>query len=883
MTCPRRDAAGVATRVPISRTAGLPGLTGEAAAARLAREGPNLIPAHRTRPAMLTLAEQYVHFFALLLWVAGLLAIVAGMPQLGAAIFVVILVNGTFAFLQEHRAERAAGKLRNLVPRRTRVLRDGEWRDTEAADLVTGDVVHLEAGDRVPADLRLAEPLGLLVDVSTMTGESVPEQPGPGARVFAGTFIVAGETTAEVTDTGPGTRLAGLVELTATARRRKTPLAAELDRLVRQIALIALGVGGAFFGLALLVGTEPSEGFLLAIGVTVALVPEGLLPTVTLSLAFGAQRMAGRKALVRHLESVETLGATTFICTDKTGTLTANEMQVVQAWTPQGAAIVRGDGYAPVATVECKPGAAAAMRELAFVAAVASEGRSVERDGRWRAEGDPMEAALFSFSLRLAAGDIEAARDTVVETFPFEAHARRMSVLLPGWLALKGAPEDVLHLCRDQELATRAGSAVESMAAAGLRVLAVARRGAPPASATREALERDLDLLGLVGLQDPPRPHVPASIAACRAAGIRLAMVTGDHPLTATAVARQIGLWTGASVCLTGAQLSDDLAELGQQVDRDGVVLARVAPEQKLMVARALKARGHILAMTGDGVNDGPALEEADVGVAMGAGGTDVAREAADLVLLDDDFATIVAAVEEGRATFENIRRFLTYHLTDNVAELTPFAIWALSAGEFPLALGVLQILCLDIGTDLLPALALGAEDADESGAPPVSGRHIVDGGVLRRAFGVLGPAEAAVEMLAFVATCWFAGWRPGEGFPGGETLLAASGAAFAAVVLGQMANAFACRSAGLPAWRSGWRGNRFLLWAVGVELLLLVFFLYVPPVADVLDHAPPTAAGAAVAVLAIPAVVVADGAYKRAQIVRATDTRPGARSPRPS
>jgi magnesium-transporting ATPase (P-type) len=341
-------------------------------------------------------------------------------------------------------------------------------------------------------------------------------------------------------------------------------------------------------------------------------------------------------------------------------------------------------------------------------------------------------------------------------------------------------------------------------------------------------------------------------------------MVTGDHPATAAAIATQVGLRDEHGLVLEGRDLPDDDQVLAALVDRDGIVLARVDPETKLRIARALRRRGHVVAMTGDGVNDGPALQEADIGIAMGDGGTDVAREAADLVLLDDDFATIVAAVEHGRATFANVRRFLTYHLTDNVAELTPFVIWALSGGRFPLALGVLQILCLDIGTDLLPALALGAEDPspDVLRRPPWR-RHLLDRGLVRRVFGVLGPAEAAVEMLAFVVAFAVAGWRPGQSFPEGHVLLAASGAAFAAVVLGQMANAFACRSSTRPA-SVGWRSNRLLLGAVGVELVLLGGFLYLPPVAELLDHAGPPLAAGLVAVAAFPTVVLVDALHKR-------------------
>ncbi len=342
-------------------------------------------------------------------------------------------------------------------------------------------------------------------------------------------------------------------------------------------------------------------------------------------------------------------------------------------------------------------------------------------------------------------------------------------------------------------------------------------------------------------------------------------MITGDHPATATAIAREVGLIGDPPVVVEGRDLPDDVEVLGALVDRDGIVLARIDPEHKLLIARALRGRGHVVAMTGDGVNDGPALHEANIGIAMGGVGTDVAREAADLVLLDDDFATIVAAVEQGRATFANIRRFLTYHLTDNVAELTPFVIWALSGGRFPLALGVLQILALDIGTDTLPAVALGADPPNNRTLehPPATG-HLLDRIVARRVFGVLGLSEAFMAMAAFVATFFAAGWRPGSPFPTGSTLAAASGAAFAAVVLAQAANVFACRSRSQPVWRVPVRTNRLVVVAVVVEVALLALFLWVPAVADLLDQANPTAAGWAVAFLAPVVLLLADAFDKR-------------------
>ena len=637
--------------------------------------------------------------------------------------------------------------------------------------------------------------------------------------------------------------------------------------MVRTISLIAIGVGAASFGAALLLGTPPADGFVFGIGVTVALVPEALLPTVTLALAIGAQRMARADALVRRLESVETLGSTRFICTDETGTLTRNEMAVVVVWTPAGRARILGEGYAPTGRIETDtPGAAAAVRDAARAAARCSTGRVRLEGGRWRAVGDPMEAALDAFARRAGLSpDDERRMEPDRRRFPFDPRRRRMSVVAGGRVYVKGAPDAVIPRC--VRGGDGAGAALESFAGRGLRVLAVAARDATDDPTDPERAESGLTLLGLLALEDPPRPEVAASIEACRRAGIRVAMVTGDHPGTARAVALEVGLAGPDDPVLTEADLPAEDELLGEVVDRDGIVLARISPEAKLLIAWALRRRGHVAAMTGDGVNDAPALHEADIGVAMGRSGTDVAREAADLVLLDDDFATIVRAVEHGRAVFANVRRFLTYHLTDNVAEVTPFLAWALSGGRVPLALGVLQILALDIGTDTLSATALGAEppEPDVLRGPPARGR-LLDRTVALRAFGLLGPLEAAAAMLGFLATFAAAGWRPGEPFPGGHARLAASGAAFATVVLAQTANAFACRSAALPPWRLGWWSNRLLVGAASIELLIAGAALVAPPLAAALGHAPPPAVGWAVAVASIAAVLGADALWKAAR-----------------
>jgi magnesium-transporting ATPase (P-type) len=840
------------------------GLSSAEALALLARDGPNELPPPRRRSALGRLADQLLHFFAVMLWVAGGLAFLADLPELGVAIYLVIVFNAVFAYVQESRADHAAERLRGLLPRRIMVRRDGLPVPIDAREVVLGDVLLLDSGDRVPADAVACTANSLLIDSSMLTGESVPSHTVAGDQIFAGTFVVEGEAEAVVVASGAGTRLAAIAELTTGSTAPESPLTLELNRVVRTISIIAVSVGGLFFILSLLIGNPASDGFVFALGVTVALVPEALLPTVTLSLAWGAEQMARRQVLVRHLDAVETLGSTTFICTDKTGTLTRNQMTVVQAWTPTGSAVASEPGYDPTATVVLTdPDARDGIARVALVGARCSAGYAVKEDGQWCARGDPMEVAVDVFARRLGLDTVaDRAQTTVTARFPFDPRRRRMSVIVGGDVLVKGAPEGVLPLCDDT---AAAAGIVEVFTGKGLRVLAVAGRPVGDRTPTSAAeAEAGLHLYGLLALQDPPRQDVRAAIDACRGAGIKIAMITGDHPATAAAIATEVGLRDPDGLVISGPDLPEDEGVLGALLDHDGAVVARVSPEDKVRIARALRARGHVVAMTGDGVNDGPALHEADIGIAMGQSGTDVAREASDLVLLDDHFVSIVAGVEQGRTTFLNVRRFLTYHLTDNVAELTPFVVWALSGGRFPLAIGVLQILALDIGTDTLSAVALGAEPpaAHSLERPPVSGR-LMNGTVMRRAFGLLGPVIAAATMAAFVAALLAAGWRPGDDFPEGHALAAASGAAFMTVVIAQTANAFACRSSSRWPGALGWATNRLLIPAASIELLFSFVVLFVGPIAAELGHANPPAIGWVIAVLAAGLVLAVDALSK--------------------
>jgi calcium-translocating P-type ATPase len=838
------------------------GLTSREAQERLARDGPNLLPEGERRHPLRQFAAQLTHLLALLLWVAVVLALLAGMPALSVAIAVIVILNALFAFWQEHRADRSADRLRRLLPTTSRVLRDGRATTVDAAELVVGDIVLLSAGDRVGADLRVEVGHELSSDESMVTGESGSVSHGRGDMLLAGTYVVQGEGEARVVAVGAATAIAGISALARSANRAASPLTQQLDRVVRVIAMIAAATGVLLGVGALLLGLSATDAFLFGVGVSVALVPEGLLPTVTLSLARGAQLMAGRQALVRRLDAVETLGATTFICTDKTGTLTLNRMSAREVSTAYGVVHVDGAGYEPVATLTGSDAARAAAREIATAALACVTGRVHRRDGDWVSEGDPMEAALHCLALRCGVDDTP---DRTARRRPYTSDRLMSSCGQGDQVFVIGAPERVLDRCLTAPAS--ASRELEELVAGGRRVLAVARRSWP--DGTPGDWERGLTYLGLVALEDPPRDDVAEALEACRTADIRVAMVTGDHPRTAEAIAREVGLLGPTGIVIEGADLPDDDAELGLLLDRgDGVVVARVSPTDKFRIARVLHDRGHVVAMTGDGVNDAPALREADVGVAMGASGSDVAREAADLVLLDDHFGTIVAAVELGRATFQNVRRFLTYHLTDNVAELTPFALWAVTGGHFPLAIGVLQVLALDIGTDMLPALALGAEPADPRVLQGRRPQTVVDRSLVLRSFAVLGATEAIASMLAFTVVLLTGGWVWGTE-PTDRVLAVASGTAFAAIALGQMANAFACRSGSRPVWRLRPTGNPLVLFAVAAEVLLLVAFLGLPPLRDLLGGSWPTATGWLVAAASPVAVILVDAAAKALRMRR--------------
>lgn len=862
----------------------LQGLTQAEAKERLQRFGPNVICEVKGKPLYLKFLANFTHLMAILLWVGGIVAIIAQMPQLAIAIWMVNVINGAFSFWQEYRAEKATEALRKMLPHHVRVLREGEEQRVPAEEIVRGDVLLLSEGDRIAADGRLVEESELRTDQSTLTGESHPVRKTSEAvlrtdlahvelpnLVFAGTSVAAGTGKAVVSATGMNTEFGKIAHLTQSLGEEPSPLQKELITLTKVVTLVAVVVGFVFFLLALLLtGVTLAESFIFAMGMIIAFVPEGLLPTVTLALAMGTQRMAKRHALIKRLSAVETLGCTTVICTDKTGTLTQNEMTVRHIWLPGRRFTVTGVGYAPEGQIleagkRLPTPVAGDLRRLLVGSALCNNARLLPPNGessRWTVLGDPTEAALLVAALK-GGLDLEAEAKTYprLRELPFESHRKRMSTIhqipIPksheqNRIAyVKGAPKEVLGLCTrvwkdsqelplDESLRAAIMAANDEYARNGLRVLAVAQRSlggrvTSLSEYTAQTIEQDLTFLGLIAMMDPPRPEVLAAVDKCRRAGIRVVMITGDYGLTAESIARRIEIVRSAHPrIITGADLDSMNDAALKEALQEEVIFARVAPEHKLRVVSALQEMGHVVAVTGDGVNDAPALKKADIGVAMGIAGTDVAKEAADMILTDDNFASIVNAVEEGRAVYDNIKKFTTYIFTSNTPEAVPFIVWAFSRARIPIALNVMHVLCIDLGTDIMPALALGAEPPEPGvmDKPPRSLKeHVVTVPLLIRAYMYLGPLQSLAAMAAFYFQYWTNGyWGQWMDLPSsGHLYQSATAMALAAVVTTQIGNLFAQRtnrisSFCLPLF------NNLLLWVgIATELLLITCITYVP------------------------------------------------------
>jgi calcium-translocating P-type ATPase len=848
------------------------GLTSAEAQRRLLQYGPNELRRRRGLRWPAELAAQLTHPLALLLWAAAALSFAVGNGVIAIAVLLVIFLNAGFALAQELQAERAVEALSRYLPQKATALRDRRPSAVDVAELVPGDVVVLEEGERVPADVRLVQG-ALEIDMSTLTGESAPvlrsaelvdvDVPRLTARdlAFMGATCTEGDARAIVFATGMHTELGRIAALSQRVEVERSPLERQVRRVAWLIAGVAVAMAIAFVPVAVLgAGLSIKNAIVFAVGLLAGNVPEGLLPVITLALAVAVRALAKRGAVVKRLSAVETLGSTDVICTDKTGTLTENRMHPVAAWTRKGLTElgIASEDKRPERSVD------EALAALAQ-GAVACNNARLEPSGEHI--GDPTEVALM-----LAGGELGGSTDPDerqrgrVALFHFEPHLKLMSTADRDgdqrWLHTKGAPEAVLARCKT--MLDRQGELVEldnpgrkqvvdqvaRFSAHGLRVIAVARRQLPdgPLPKQREQLETGLTLLGLVAMEDPPRPEVAAAVASCHRAGIRIIVITGDHPLTAAAIARRVGIGGDGEPRTVMADAIETIPqrELTELLANDEeLVFARATPEAKLRIAETLRELGHVVAMTGDGVNDAPALRRADIGVAMGVAGTDVAREAATMVLSDDNFATIVAAIEAGRRVYDNVRKFIVYIFAHATPEVVPFLVFALSGGLIPLPLTVLQLLAFDVGSETLPSLALGRDPAEPGSMdqpPRPANEGVIRTPMLVRAWLFLGVLVAALSIGGFFFVLLGAGWHPGApvgaGHPLHHAYLEATTMSFVGMIAGQIGTAFAVRTRRASLRSIGVFSNRYLVLAIGGVVLLAALFVYAPPLQSLLSTA---------------------------------------------
>jgi P-type Ca2+ transporter type 2C len=909
------------------------GLGEDEAFRRLSEHGHNTLPAKVGRPIIYRFFDQFTTLFAIMLEAAAVLVFFAAMLSHGSdrqdqinvmvAIIGVVLLNGVIGFFQEYRAEKATEALQKLVPANAKVVRDGEVTIVAAADLVPGDVIVLEEGDSISADARVIRQYEMSTINIALTGESdaVRKTADPIIEeelavinmpnlVFMGTTVAAGTGRAIVFQTGLNTEFGRIFSLTAGVSEEKSPLQREIDRMARTVSMIALACGVLLFILALAIfNFGMVSALLFALGVMVALVPEGLPATMSVALAIGVQRMAKVQALIKKLAAVETLGSTNVICTDKTGTLTKAEMTVKALYVGGQEIEVTGAGYAPeggfmigdtaLPRDEAKRRLELMMRAMTFC----NDAKVLppSEDNGWRVIGDPTEGCLL-VAAQKAGFDLqnELIERPKIYELPFESVRKRMSVVHvegDGQKAfVKGAPSETIGRCTGvrfdgdvmpmtDELRERITAQNDEMSRQALRVLAVCERDLPNelTDYTPDAVEKDLTFLGLVGMIDPPRPEVSEAVAQALTAGIRIIMVTGDYGLTAEAIARRIGIVRGdrAVRVITGIDLEamsqDDLKE--ELTKPQDVLFARVAPEHKMEVVSALKEMGQIVAVTGDGVNDAPALKKADIGVAMGLSGTDVSREAATMILLDDSFASIIKAVEQGRGVYANVKKMVTYIFSHNMAELFPFVFAALT-GMSLVPLGALQVLAIDLGSDVLPGLALGTEKPEPGvmDLPPrPRSERLLSPATLRRV-AFIGAIQSVFAITGFLYVLLSHGWHWGDaswmspGSPHYMFYREALTMTQAAIVAGQVANGFGCRTERESLFKVGLFTNRFLVISEFVGVGIILAISYVPFIANIFKTGPLTLADWGFLVVAAVTLFFAEEARK--WILRRKDAR---------
>jgi len=819
------------------------GLDSTEARSRKKRYGANEIAFHRERSPLLMLVEEFTALFPLLLLASSALSYIAhtlrpgeGYELIAVALLVVVVLNALVSFIQNYKVEKMMVSFLDYIPRQVILLRDGDKVLIDAKEVVPGDILFIQEGDKISADGVVIDSSQLLLDESILTGESEPvekltaeDEITPASLASSGATVIKGHGQILVTSTGRSTGIGAISALSQDVQQDRTPMQRELEDFVRKITWLALGIGITFFMIGFFIGNPFWTNLIFAIGIIVANVPEGLLPTVTLALTQSSVRMGRHNAVVKHILSVETLGSTTVICTDKTGTLTQNKLHVEKFY------LDFEEIDADDIQVFRNNQTSLTMTEIMGLCndVIVTNGN----DGNTRFQGDPTEVALAEFVNAYTDYQGMESHFELIDSQPFDAEKKYMWSCYrtegdTQYMTVKGAPDIVTGLCsqihsggaaRDMDDEERDALLEQASAYAnqGLRVLTVAYR-----ECSDEPAAENLVFVGHVAMIDPPRPEVPAAVAACKTAGIRIIVISGDKGETVSYIARKLGIVTAPKV-ITGEELDAmDMEELIQELRAGEVLFARIAPEQKLDIVAALKEMDEVVAVTGDGVNDAPALKRADIGISMGKRGTDVAKEASDIILLDDNFATIVKAIEIGRTVYDNIKKFITYILTSNIPEILPFIAYVLF--PIPLPITVIQILSIDLITDILPAIGLGNEPAESDimqRAPRSRDERLVSYRTFLRSYGIIGPAEAALSFAVFFLVLYQGGWHSGMPTTPAIPLFAQASAAFlATIIFCQIGNVMACRTNRQSAFTLFLRFNHWMVLGIAVEIAFILF-----------------------------------------------------------
>lgn len=841
------------------------GLSQEEVKQRVKQHGLNELEEGEKQSALLLFFSQFKDFMVLVLLAATLISGLLGEYIDAIAIIAIVIINGCLGFYQERRAEKSLQALKELSAPQVSVLRGGEWIKIASKEIVIGDVIKFASGDRIGADVRVIDSKSLEIEESALTGESVPvakhtdplSNPNPGIGdmeniAFMGTMITRGSGLGVVIATGMKTAMGQIADLLQNAESQDTPLQRRLEQLGKILITVALLLTVLVVIVGVIQGHELYEMFLAGVSLAVAAIPEGLPAIVTVALSLGVQKMIKKNAIVRKLPAVETLGCASVICSDKTGTMTQNKMTVTHLWSGGNTWTVDGVGYQPQGNFyrdeqNVQPRDEKALQQMLIFGMLCNHSELAKKDDDYILDGDPTEGALLVSAMKAGFNRTKLLEEfTIVNEFPFDSTRKMMSIHVKDkqerhFIVTKGAPDVVLGICESilwdertqylsRESQGKVQDAINGLASQALRTIAIAFKPIPANTiilSDHEA-EKQLTFIGVQGMIDPPRPEVKAAVKECKEAGIKTVMITGDHVITAKAIASQLGILTRKSKVLEGKVLAEMSVEELEAVVDDVSVFARVSPEHKLKIVKALQNRGHIVAMTGDGVNDAPAIKAADIGVAMGITGTDVAKEASALVLLDDNFATIKAAIKEGRNIYENIRKFVRYLLASNVGEILVMLFAMLLA--LPLPLVPIQILWVNLVTDGLPAMALGLDQPEENVMK--RGPRSPNEGVFSRGLGwkvvSRGFLIGLVTLLAFMIVYH----NDPSQLPYAQTV------AFATLVMAQLIHVFDCRSERSVLSRNPF-GNQYLVWAVISSLLLMLVAIYYPPLQPIFHTLP--------------------------------------------